>query len=107
MKNSNSPETCNKLANFFQALSDPIRLDIVACLLEVKERRIKTDCYAISKSTLSHHIKILKDVGLIKVKKEGVTHIYYLDREEINQQYPGILDLLTLKLVTQENQPYV
>lgn len=103
MENSHSTEGCRQLADFFQALSDPIRLDIVACLLEVKERRIKTDCYSISKSTLSHHIKILKDAGLIKVKKEGVTHMYYLDKEQLNENYPGILDLLLLKLTKHES----
>ncbi|EAD3579166.1 ArsR family transcriptional regulator, partial [Listeria monocytogenes] len=39
----------------FQALSDPIRLDIFLCLLKSKEKRFSGTTYNISKSTMSHH----------------------------------------------------
>lgn len=65
-----------RLLTFFQALADPIRLDIFLCLLEEKQRRVTEIKYHISKSTLSHHIKVLKDAKLIAVQKEGTTHIY-------------------------------
>ncbi|MBF2595558.1 ArsR/SmtB family transcription factor, partial [Listeria welshimeri] len=46
-----------ELLLIFQALSDPIRLDIFLCLLKNKEKRFSGTTYNVSKSTLSHHIK--------------------------------------------------
>ncbi|MBC1375941.1 helix-turn-helix transcriptional regulator [Listeria sp. FSL L7-0091] len=69
----------------FQALSDPIRLDIFLCLLKNKEKRFSGTTYNISKSTMSHHIKLLKEAGLINLRKEGTTHIYSVREEIVNQ----------------------
>ncbi|EAC7844053.1 ArsR family transcriptional regulator [Listeria monocytogenes] len=65
----------------FQALSDPIRLDIFLCLLKSKEKRFSGTTYNISKSTMSHHIKLLKEAKLINLRKEGTTHIYSVNEE--------------------------
>ncbi|EBF5150932.1 winged helix-turn-helix transcriptional regulator [Listeria monocytogenes] len=65
----------------FQALSDPIRLDIFLCLLKSKEKRFSSTTYNISKSTMSHHIKLLKEAKLINLRKEGTTHIYSVNEE--------------------------
>lgn len=65
----------------FQALSDPIRLDIFLCLLKSKEKRFSGTTYNISKSTMSHHIKLLKEAKLINLRKEGTTHIYSVNQE--------------------------
>ncbi|MBF2368454.1 ArsR/SmtB family transcription factor [Listeria welshimeri] len=69
----------------FQALSDPIRLDIFLCLLKKKEKRFSGTTYNISKSTMSHHIKLLKESQLINVRKEGTTHIYSVNEELVRE----------------------
>lgn len=42
---------------------------------EIKERS------NLSRPAVSHHLKILKDVGIVKVRKEGAKNYYYFDRE--------------------------
>ncbi|EDO1156964.1 winged helix-turn-helix transcriptional regulator [Listeria innocua] len=69
----------------FQALSDPIRLDIFLCLLKSKEKRFSGKTYNISKSTMSHHIKLLKEAQLINLRKEGTTHIYSVNEGLVEQ----------------------
>lgn len=90
----NEQNSNHSLLAVFQALGDPIRLDIVACLLKLKERRIISSTYDISKSTLSHHIKVLKEADILQVRKEGVTHIYSINEDFLNITYPGILALI-------------
>ncbi|EHT9959200.1 helix-turn-helix transcriptional regulator, partial [Listeria monocytogenes] len=69
----------------FQALSDPIRLDIFLCLLKSKEKRFSGTTYNISKSTMSHHIKLLKEAKLINLRKEGTTHIYSVNEALVEE----------------------
>ncbi|WP_088810653.1 MULTISPECIES: helix-turn-helix transcriptional regulator [Listeria] len=72
------------LLMILQALADPIRLKIFRCLLKNGERSVNCSEYHIAKSTLSHHIKILKDADLIQLRKEGTTHIYSVNAELID-----------------------
>ncbi|EKE5756355.1 winged helix-turn-helix transcriptional regulator [Listeria innocua] len=69
----------------FQALSDPIRLDIFLCLLKSKEKCFSGETYNISKSTMSHHIKLLKEAQLINLRKKGTTHIYSVNEGLVEQ----------------------
>ncbi len=36
----------------------------------------------LSRPAVSHHLQILKDAGLLKVRKEGTKHFYYFDSEQ-------------------------
>ncbi|MBA2174916.1 helix-turn-helix transcriptional regulator [Halobacillus locisalis] len=75
------------------ALSEPNRVKIIRCLNESFEN----NCTAYSlklmlpKSTVSHHIKVLREAGLIQARIEGKEHIYSLRREEIEAKFPGLL----------------
>ncbi|RSK27629.1 transcriptional regulator [Bacillus sp. HMF5848] len=76
------------------ALSEPNRIRIIRCLNESGEN----NCTAYSielmlnKSTVSHHIKILREAGLIEGRIEGKEHIYSLRKDEINKKFPGLLN---------------
>ena len=68
-----------KSAGWFKALSDPTRLEIVdmlsygeLCACKVLER------FQITQPTLSHHMKILCDCGLVNGRKEGKWTYYSL-----------------------------
>ncbi len=62
----------------FKALSDPVRLEILNMLK--KNGRMNAgeiaDNFDLSKATISHHLKILKDQDLIYEEKEK-NFIYY------------------------------
>lgn len=73
----------------FIALGDATRLSIIQCLYEVNRSRNKrsvpglnvkeiTDKTSLSRPAVSHHLKILKDSGIIDVMKKGVCNYYYL-----------------------------
>ncbi|WP_348921814.1 ArsR/SmtB family transcription factor [Enterococcus rotai] len=80
-----------------QAISDPIRLNIVTCLLIDGEKRLTSEKYNIVKSTLSHHIKLLKDAQLIQEIKTGTTKTYVLNQDYIQQALPGLLELVRFR----------
>lgn len=82
------------LLEIFQALSDPIRLKIVKCLLKNNEKRLNPEEYEIAKSTLSHHVKILSEAEIIISEKEGVVHKYSLNKDFLNNNYPELLELI-------------
>lgn len=86
------------LITIFQALSDQIRLNVLGCLLRNGNKTLSVQDYDIAKSTFSHHIKILKDANLIKIDKVGCTNIYSLNRDFIENEYPGLIQLLELKI---------
>ncbi|TYR81646.1 helix-turn-helix transcriptional regulator [Priestia megaterium] len=80
------------LTAVLHALSDPNRLRIVQCL----EKRKENHCsyyqnLNVSKSTLSHHFKVLREAGIIKVRIEGTQHFYSIRRKELDELFPGLL----------------
>ena len=82
-------------ALLFKALSDPIRLEIVdmiscgeLCACMILER------FNITQPTLSHHMKILCDCGLVNGRKEG-KWTYYSLKEKTVQGFRDILTQIT------------
>ena len=87
-------DALDRYAAIFGALSEPIRLDI---LLRIAGRQelgctILDDTLPISKSTISYHIKILYQAGLIEVRKEGRYYFYRLRSDVIEEMAPGLLE---------------
>jgi len=79
-------ENYSDSAKYFQALSDPKRLMIVdmiscgeLCACKILEK------FEMSQSTLSHHMKILCDCGILKARNEGKWTFYSLDEEVISK----------------------
>ncbi|MFZ4713173.1 MAG: ArsR/SmtB family transcription factor [Bacteriovoracaceae bacterium] len=82
------------ISALFDALSDPIRIEIVLTLLDGEETSCG-DCKSpLSKSTMSHHFKVLRECGIIQRRGEGKTHFLSLRVEEIEERMPGFLDVL-------------
>ena len=74
------------------ALTDPIRRSIVLKLMSGDGMSCSKACTEISPSTISFHHKILRESGLIRSEKVGVEVINTLRTQEINKQFPGLLD---------------
>ena len=82
------------LSLIFYALSDPVRLEIIRTLLENDELSCGSCKSPLSKSTMSHHFKVLRESGLIEKRGEGKVHYLSLRRVEIESRIPGLLTIL-------------
>lgn len=80
------------LSSVFNALSDPARLEIIQILLVHEEITCGQCKSTLSKSTMSHHFKVLREAGLIQRREEGKVHYISLRREDIEIRLPGFLD---------------
>ena len=81
------------LSAVLHALSDPQRLRIVQALAEDPEpRRCGTFDLAITKSTLTHHFRILREAGVIEQRRDGTSKLTSLRREDLDARFPGLLD---------------
>ena len=47
---------------------------------------------SVSKSTLTHHLRVLRDAGLTYTRSEGVQRLVSLRRDEVEARFPGLLD---------------
>lgn len=75
------------------ALADPIRLAIVRRLGDCEEARACGSFeLPVTKSTLSHHFKTLREAGVIQGRYEGTRKLISLRRADLDAVYPGLLD---------------
>jgi DNA-binding transcriptional ArsR family regulator len=81
-----------QLVGVLQALSDPVRLQIVRHLAHAGEVACGTVPVAVSKSTISHHYKVLREAGVIQARVEGTRRFHALRREDLDARFPGLLD---------------
>ncbi|MCX7843729.1 MAG: metalloregulator ArsR/SmtB family transcription factor [Clostridia bacterium] len=73
-------------ANLFKALSDPNRLMILEMLSDGELCACKIlDALDITQPTLSHHMKILCDCGLVNATREGKWMHYSIEAENIQK----------------------
>lgn len=93
----NNPENRNRFkSTVFHALSDPIRLEIIAYLRDGE----KCVCEIVPHLNLiqplvSRHLKILKDVGIVRCRKDGTKRMYSI----VNAEIHNVVDALTSELV--------
>ena len=81
------------LAAVLHALSDPMRLRIVADLADDGgERTCSSFSLPIVKSTCTHHFRVLREAGVIRQRVVGTKRVNSLRREELDDRFPGLLD---------------
>ncbi len=72
----------NEYLRVFRALADPKRLRIIELLMEGEECAcVLLDDLGIAQSTLSHHMKILCDSGIVTGRREGKWMYYRIDED--------------------------
>ncbi len=71
-------EAAEELATTFKALADPTRISIVDRLASTEECCVCdfTQAFEISQPTVSHHLRILREAGLVEAERRG-TWAYY------------------------------
>lgn len=74
------------------ALSDPVRLQIVRQLaLDDAPRACGSLGLPVSKSTATHHFRVLREAGLITQHDEGRARVNTLRRGDLEARFPGLL----------------
>ena len=79
------------LANVLHALSDPVRLEIVRVLAGLDEIPCSSLNATVSKSTMSHHFKVLREAGVTHTRANGTKRMISLRQEELEGRFPGLL----------------
>jgi DNA-binding transcriptional ArsR family regulator len=83
------------LVTVLQALSDPVRLQIVRQLAGCEEGG-ELACgqieLPVTKSTASHHLKTLSCAGITAEREQGTRKYISLRRAELDRRFPGLLD---------------
>ena len=81
-----SPEQAEGVSRMLKALADPVRLRLMSMILSHEGGEACAMCdltegFDLAPSTLSHHLKVLHDAGLVDRDKRGVW-VYYKARSE-------------------------
>jgi DNA-binding transcriptional ArsR family regulator len=79
------------LAFVLHALSDPVRLEIVAGLADGEERACGSFDVGVTKSTCTHHFRVLREAGLIRQRQQGTMRLNSLRRDDLEARFPGLL----------------
>jgi DNA-binding transcriptional ArsR family regulator len=81
-----------ELGAVLHALSDPVRLKIVRALAEsASECTTGTIDVPVTKSTCTHHFKVLREAGVIHQRQEGTSRLNTLRHEDLEARFPGLL----------------
>ena len=79
------------VAHVLHALSDPVRLEIVRVLDDRGQIPCNALTAAVTKSTMSHHFKVLREAGLTHTRVSGTQRLISLRQEEVEERFPGLL----------------
>jgi ArsR family transcriptional regulator len=80
------PELAESLAARFKALSDPARVAIVNRLAGADDVCVCEFRLGLSQPTVSHHLRVLREAGLIEVARKRGTWVHYrLEPEAVEQ----------------------
>ena len=83
-------------ARLLKALADPTRLRILSllsrhegevCVFEIVES------FTLEQPTISHHLRLLRDSGLVDCRKKGLWAYYYVRREALARAQEVISNL--------------
>jgi DNA-binding transcriptional ArsR family regulator len=82
------------LEDVLHALSDPVRLRIVVALADGGELACGGVDVPVTKSTCTHHFRVLREAGVIKQRQVGTARLNSLNRAELDARFPGLLDTI-------------
>jgi DNA-binding transcriptional ArsR family regulator len=87
------------LATILRTVGDPVRLAVVQELTDGEERRCTTleKSIGIPASTLSYHLRLLREAGVTRTRASGTERHISLRSDDLEQLFPGLLDVLAAK----------
>jgi ArsR family transcriptional regulator len=87
-------EAAAVIAPMFKALGDPVRLRLLSMIASTDEACVcdLTDGFDVSAPTISHHLRVLREAGLVDSERRG-TWVYYWVRPEAVRQLGALLEV--------------
>ena len=78
-------ETMEHIAELFKGFADPTRVHILSLLLQHQELCVSeiAEAVELSQSAISHQLRILKQMHLIKFRREGKNMLYSLADDHV------------------------
>lgn len=80
------------LAAVLHALSDPTRLAVVAQVSAAREMSCGALSVSVAKSTLSQHLRVLREAGVTHTRPDGNQRWLSVRRDDLDRAFPGLLD---------------
>ncbi|MBM0275168.1 ArsR/SmtB family transcription factor [Micromonospora tarensis] len=89
-------ETAALLAPAFKALGDPVRLQLMSMIASAEGGEAcvcdLTPAFNLTGPTISHHLKTLREAGLVDAERRG-TWVYYRARPAVLRQLAALLSI--------------
>ena len=97
------PETADiELLEVLKAVGDPVRLQVLSVISDGQLYPCNTEAFGLDlhKSTLSHHLKVLREAGVTSTLIEGRNRGVRLRRADLDARFPGLVDGLLAGVAT-------
>ncbi|MEU1801613.1 ArsR family transcriptional regulator [Streptomyces sp. NPDC019937] len=94
-----------RLEDVLHALSDPMRLRVVRTLAE-EDCDLSCSVFdlPVSKSTTTHHFRVLRECGVIHQIYRGTAKMNALRRADLDALFPGLLDSVLTAITLQDDR---
>ncbi|WP_405483179.1 ArsR/SmtB family transcription factor [Streptomyces sp. NBC_00009] len=96
-----------RLESVLHALADPMRLRVVRELAEEGENS-ELSCshfvLPVTKSTTTHHFRVLRESGVIRQIYRGTAKMSVLRRVDLDVLFPGLLDSVLAAAARQDDR---
>ena len=91
-----STDQAEQISTLLKALADPVRLRLMSLVLSHADGEAcvcdLTGAFELSQPTISHHLKVLHDAGLLDRDKRGVW-VYYQARQDALDSIAALISL--------------
>ncbi|MFD7297751.1 ArsR/SmtB family transcription factor [Streptomyces sp. NPDC059897] len=95
-----------RLETVLHALSDPMRMAVVREMAVSAEAELSCSAFdlPVTKSTTTHHFRVLREAGVIEQVYRGTAKMNGLRRADLDALFPGLLDHILDAAARQENR---
>lgn len=101
IKSQLEPPEVERLSEQFALLAHPVRLQIIDCLAQCGEPMCVCDLESdlpVKQPTVSHHLKLLREAGLIGFEKRGLWVYYFLRKEALQELQKRLNEFITTRM---------
>ncbi|MFC0600026.1 ArsR/SmtB family transcription factor [Streptomyces palmae] len=86
-----------QLVKVLHALGDPVRIQLLGIYADGEEHSCDPRVLGLErlhKSTVSHHMRVLREAGITSTRAAGRNRYVRLRRADLDARFPGLLDSL-------------